>query len=227
MAGTVGPVQLFIQEDEIELADYAECAKVGDLIESLGRMRLRPGLATVGCAGCGLCCRDRVPILGSDLKLLEGALGISRAQLIRDHLDLPAQPDPEERAVQIADLARQMSVSITEATFLYEWNTGDPVVPKRALNSFCHWLRDRRCSIYPSRPLICSFYLCNFGNRLSGLFDSIVRQGIWHSYVILGWIDCHVVSHNPFLASDDPTQALLADFDIKVGPLLSKIAEVW
>ena len=226
MEGTRGAVQLFIQKDEIELADYIECAKVGDLMEALGRMQRRPGLATVGCAGCGLCCRDRVPVLGSDLKLLEEGLGISRTQLIRDHLDLPVQPDPEERSVQISDLARQISASITEATLLYEWNTGEPLVPKQAANGFCHWLHDRRCSIYLSRPLICSFYLCNFGNRLSGLFDSIVRQGIWYSYVVLGWIDRQVVAHNPFVAFDDPTNAPLAAFDIDVGPLLKRIAEV-
>ena len=227
MNGMKRAVRLFLQGDEIELAGYAADATVGDLIEALERMRLRPGLATVGCAGCGLCCRDRVPVLGADLPRLQRTLGLDREELMRDHLDLPERPDPAERAARIADLARQLRASEAEATMLYEWNTGEPLVPKQAADGFCHWLRDRRCSVYPGRPLICSFYLCNFADRLSALFDAIVRQGVWHSYVALGWIDRSAVAHNPFLAVDDPTQAPLGAFDVDVGPLLQRLAEAW
>ena len=98
MDGTGGPVRLLLDQDEIELAGYDERATVGDLIAALERMRLRPGLATVGCAGCGLCCRDRVPVLGADLPRLERALGLPREKLLRDHLELPDPPDAAERA---------------------------------------------------------------------------------------------------------------------------------
>ena len=227
MDGTESPVRLFLDEDEIELAGYGERATIGDLIAALERMRLRPGLATVGCAGCGLCCRDRVPVLGADLPRLEQAVGLSRERLLSDHLELPARPDPEERSAQIADLARQFRASHSEATLLYEWNTGEPIVPRQGDDGFCHWLQDRRCSVYPGRPLICSFYLCNFGDRLSALFDAIVRQGVWHSYVAVGWIESGVVAHNPFVSAGDPGRASLAAFDIDVAPLLQRMADTW
>ena len=227
MDGTARSVRLVLQRDEIELAGYAEHATIGDLMAALERMRLRPGLATVGCAGCGLCCRDRVPVLGADLPRLEQALGLSRERLLSDHLELPDPPDPEERAARIADLARQFRASPPEATLLYEWNTGEPIVPRQADDGFCHWLRDRRCSVYPGRPLICSFYLCNFGDRLSALFDAIVRQGVWHSYVAVGWIDSGLVAHNPFVSVNDPTRALLGAFDVDVSPLLERMADTW
>lgn len=227
MDGTESPVRLFLDQDEIELAGYGERATIGDLIAALERMRLRPGLATVGCAGCGLCCRDRVPVLGADLPRLERALGISRERLLRDHLELPAPPDPNERAARIADLARQFHASPAEATLLYEWNTGDPIVPRQDADGYCHWLHDRRCSVYPGRPLICSFYLCNFGDSLSALFDAIVRQGVWHSYVTVGWIDGGIVAHNPFVSAGDPGRASLAAFDIDVAPLLQRMADTW
>ncbi len=227
MDGTARSVRLVLQRDEIELVAYAEHATVGDLMAALERMRLRPGLATVGCAGCGLCCRDRVPVLGADLPRLEQALGLSRERLLSDHLELPDPPDPEERAARIADLARQFRASPPEATLLYEWNTGEPIVPRQAADGFCHWLRDRRCSVYAGRPLICSFYLCNFGDRLSALFDAIVRQGVWHSYVAVGWIDSSLVAHNPFVSVNDPTRALLGAFDVDVSPLLERMADTW
>ena len=227
MDGTARSVRLVPQRDEIELVAYAEHATVGDLMAALERMRLRPGLATVGCAGCGLCCRDRVPVLGADLPRLEQALGLSRERLLSDHLELPDPPDPEERAARIADLARQFHASPPEATLLYEWNTGEPIVPRQADDGFCHWLRDRRCSVYAGRPLICSFYLCNFGDRLSALFDAIVRQGVWHSYVAVGWIDSSLVAHNPFVSVNDPTRALLGAFDVDVSPLLERMADTW
>ena len=227
MDGTNGSLQLVLQRDEIELAGYAEQATIGDLITALERMRLRPGLATVGCAGCGLCCRDRVPVLGADLPRLERALGLSRERLLRDHLELPEPPDASERAARIADLARQFDASPAEATLLYEWNTGEPIVPRQSDDGFCHWLRDRRCSVYPGRPLICSFYLCNFGDRLSALFDAIVRQGVWHSYVAVGWIESGVVAHNPFVSAGDPTRAPLGAFDVDVAPLLQRMADTW
>lgn len=220
-------VRLVLQGDEIDLVGYDGTATVGDLIEALEQIRLRPGLATVGCAGCGLCCRDRVPVLGVDLPKLEQLLGIGREQLLIDHLDLPMKPDPVDRVAQITNLARQLRTSMAEATLLYEWNTGDPLVPKQEKDGFCHWLQDRRCSVYSGRPLICSFYLCNFGDRLSALFDAIVRQGVWHSYVVLGWIDCSEIAHNPFLTVDDPTHAPLSAFDVDVGPLLQRLSEVW
>lgn len=227
MADTAGAVRLAVERDEIELAGYAAGAVVGGLIAALERVRLRPGLATVGCAGCGLCCRDRVPVLGADLPRLERTLGISRERLLADHLELPERPDPDQRAARIADLARQLGATPAQATLLYEWNTGDPIVPKLAADGFCHWLRDRRCSVYAGRPLICSFYLCNFGDRLSALFDAIVRQGVWHSYVALGWIDRSVVAHNPFVSAGDPTQAPLRAFDVDAAPLLKRIADTW
>ena len=227
MDGTGSSVRLFLDQDEIELAGYDERATIGDLIAALERMRLRPGLATVGCAGCGLCCRDRVPVLGADLPRLERALGLSREKLLHNHLELPARPDPDERAAAIADLERQFRASQSEATLLYEWNTGEPIVPRQAEDGFCHWLRHRRCSVYPGRPLICSFYLCNFGDRLSALFDAIVRQGVWHSYVAVGWIESRVVAHNPFLSVGDPALAPLRAFDVDVAPLLQRMADTW
>lgn len=227
MADTAGAVRLTVEGDQIELAGYAGGAVVGDLIAALERARLRPGLATVGCAGCGLCCRDRVPVLGADLPRLQRALGIGRERLLADHLELPERPDPDRRAARIADLARQLRAAPAEATLLYEWNTGEPIVPKQAADGFCHWLRDRRCSVYAGRPLICSLYLCNFGGRLSGLFDAIVRQGVWHSYAALGWIDRGVIPHNPFVSAGDPAQAPLRAFDVDVTPLLRRLADAW
>lgn len=225
MAGTAGAVRLVVEGDRIELAGYAGRASVGDLIAALARMRLRPGLATVGCAGCGLCCRDRVPVLGADLPRLERTLGLGRERLLRDHLELPERPDPDDRAARIADLARQLRATPAQATLLYEWNTGEPIVPRQSADGFCHWLRDRRCSVYPGRPLICSFYLCNFGGRLSALFDAIVRQGVWHSYAALGWLDRGVIAHNPFVSAGDPAQAPLRAFDVDVAPLLQRLAD--
>lgn len=219
-------VQLILHGDEVELSGYAECATIDDLIAELERIRLRPGLATVGCSGCGLCCRDRVPVLGADLPRLERTLGLSRERLLHDHLDLPNPPDPQERAACIADLERQFQASPLEATLLYEWNTGEPIVPRQAEDGFCHWLRDRRCSVYSGRPLICSVYLCNFGNKLSALFDAIVRQGVWHSYAALGWIEDGVIPHNPFLSSTNPAQALLSAFEIDVTPLVHRMADI-
>ena len=158
MDGTGSSVRLFLDRDEIELAGYDERATIGDLIAALERMRLRPGLATVGCAGCGLCCRDRVPVLGADLPRLERALGLSREKLLHDHLELPppARPERARRPHRRLGAAVPRFASRGDAPLRVE-HRGTRSCRARTPTATANWLRDRRCSVYPGRPLICSF----------------------------------------------------------------------
>ena len=51
------------------------------------------------------------------------------------------------------------------------------------------------------------------GQRLEGLSDSIVRQGVWHAYQLLGWVPAADVQHNPFTCYPGYESLPLAELD--------------
>jgi hypothetical protein len=61
------------------------------------------------------------------------------------------------------------------------------------------------------------------GERLSVLYENIIRQGIWHSYLKLGWISEDALAHNPFLGAGTPADVHLRDFDVDLTPALESL----
>ena len=197
-------VTIEVSGRRVELAHYADDATVSELCSAVERARSAPGLKTVGCYDCGECCHDPVPLLGYDLARLAAEASVSPAAFAAEFVVLPEPPDLDQRRRTIADMARQHGLSELEAALLFEHNNGEPpLLAKKASEGptagECVFLVDRLCSIYQARPFICQLYVCNMGQRLEALFDSLVRQGVWHAYHLLGWVPAEDLSHNPCL----------------------------
>ena len=218
-----GAVRLEIRDGTIELGGYGARSTLWDLAVGVERIRTAPELETSRCHGCGRCCREPIPVLGLDIGRMAGRLGLSPDQIKARYLRFPESPDPVARRRDIESLKRQMDLSMMEATLIYEHNRAEPVTTKRDERGRCIFLEDNLCSIYEDRPYICRLYTCNMGERLSILYEQVENQGVWHSYVALGWLEAKEVVHNPFLGAEDYRSIPLSQFDVPLEGAMEKV----
>jgi Fe-S-cluster containining protein len=216
-------IQLEVQDDAIELRQYSNDATLQDLVDSTERIRLSKGLRTEHCYGCGICCKEPIPVLGYDLDKLTSRLGLSREALLDRYLDRPEVPCSEERNKAIRELERQHDLTALEATLVYEFNRAEPIILARDENGTCIFLRDNLCTIYEDRPYICRLYLCNMAEKLSVLYEKIAAQGIWHSYWALGWTRSEDIRHNPFLKGRCYREVYMNDFEFDLKNALERL----
>ncbi len=236
-------IEFIAENEEIELKSYDPDATLTELAAQLESFRLTCGLKTSECKGCGECCTDNIPVLGLDIpRLLEG-LNMSFEQATQSVFVLPERPDIDFRRKAIREMGKTAGITPLEATLLFEYNNAEPIIlAKQAQQSnqggqtevikseaqtgkdeqsdmignalpTCCFLHENLCSRYTIRPYSCGLYLCNMGQHLSYLQEMVIRQGTWHAYYKLGWIDKEEISHNPFLKAESYDELLIADFD--------------
>jgi Fe-S-cluster containining protein len=205
-------VSLTVDDGRIELLDYSPSTSLVELADRLNEFRAQPGLMTGFCAMCARCCYDTIPLFGYDLAALQ-ALAAERGESWTDYVVLPAPPDTAARRRAIAGLQRDNGMSRAEATLIYEANSAEPVTLARGGLGGCRFLDGALCSIYPRRPFACRLYVCNMGERLEALYESIVAQGVWHSYSVMGWIGPEEIAHNPFVAAERFDEVALESFE--------------
>lgn len=218
-------IKLSVTHDQIELDEYTDDVTINELAEAVESFRLdqiRSGrLKTRDCFDCGICCHDLIPVLGMDL----AAFGYQRGQgdgRLRNQLVLPERPDLSQRSKDIRETMTQFGISEPEATFLYDINRAEPLALPRREDGVCRYLEGNLCSIYERRPFNCRFYLCNMGTRLAALQETLVSQGTWHAYAMMGWIPESALPHNPFIHSRDYTAVPLAELEFKLDETMEE-----
>jgi Fe-S-cluster containining protein len=232
MFGSAKMLEFIAENEEIELKYYDQDATLSELSASLEAFRLSCGLKTSECRGCGECCSDNIPVLGLDIPTLLEGLHIDFSQAIQSILVLPERPDLDFRRKAIKEMAQSASISTLEAALLFEYNNAEPIILARRDGlspqcddnpQACCFLQDNLCSRYTVRPYSCGLYLCNMGERLSYIQEMIVRQGTWHAYFKLGWIEEEEIVHNPFLKADSYDKLLVSDFEFKLESTLEQL----
>lgn len=216
-------IQFISENEEIELKYYDPDTTLAELVEALEAFRLDCRLKTSECKGCGKCCSDNIPVLGLDMKLLTDGLGTDFGKAVQSVLVLPEKPDIAFRRKAIREMAESASITALEAALLFEYNNAEPIILSKKKNGECCFLERSLCSKYSIRPYSCGLYLCNMGPRLSYIQEMIIRQGTWHAYYLLGWIDEEEISHNPFLRSDSYGRLLAADFEFRLENTLEQL----
>jgi Fe-S-cluster containining protein len=220
--GSGGVIELTVQDQRIELVGYDGEDTLADLVVEVERFRLVTELKTRYCYGCGQCCHDPIPVLGGDLAELRRQSAERGVDLSR-YVSFPDPPDLEERREGIADMIRQHDLTPLQATLLYEHNCAEPLTLARSETGACRFLESNLCTIYPHRPFACRLYVCNMADRLEGLYETIVRQGVWHSYHELGWVPAEEISHNPFLGAEGYDRIRLQQFDFDLEGALQSL----
>lgn len=212
-------IRLSVIEDQIELEDYTNDVTILELADAVESFQLHhsqsESLKTRNCCGCGVCCHDLIPVLGMDL----AAFGFQPGQgeeLLRNQLVLPDPPDLRRRSKDIRETMTRFGIGEPEATFLYDVNQAEPLALPRREDGGCRYLEGNLCSIYEKRPFNCRFYLCNMGTRLAALQETLVSQGTWHAYAMLGWIPEAALPHNPFIHRRDYTAVPVAELEFKL-----------
>jgi Fe-S-cluster containining protein len=215
-------VSLTVDDGRIELLDYSPSTSLTDLADGLNEFRAQPGLMTGFCAMCARCCYDTIPLFGYDVPALQ-ALAAERGELWADYVVLPAAPDVAARRRAIKELERDNGMNRAEATLIYEANSAEPITLARNGLGGCRFLDGALCSIYPRRPFACRLYLCNMGERLEALYESIVTQGVWHSYRVMGWIPEEEIPHNPFVAAQSFAEVALESFESDLAAVAEEL----
>ena len=218
-------VEITIRGPELELGRYEDEATILDLALEVERTRPAPGLITAGCAGCGLCCGDTVPLFRQDITRISGEMGLSVEGFIDRYVDRPAAPDLSHRERTIGEQRERDALTLPESVYLYEHNFGDPFTPKKGADGRCVLLEDNLCTIYPARPFICMLHVCNMGERLSDIHANIVRKGIWDSYRIAGWIGADALEGNPFVTFEPLESIPIAEFELDTAGIMEKLAD--
>jgi Fe-S-cluster containining protein len=217
-------IEFAIQGKTIEMVSYSDDATLAELRSELDAFRDRPGLKTATCAGCGECCYyETLPVLGYDLESIRGFLNVDDSSLFANYLELPEQPSAQQRTKSIDEMIRDHKFESTTASLLYEYNQAEPIKLRKNPHGSCMFLEDDLCAIYQARLYTCGLYVCNMADRLSVLQEQIVRQGIWHSYHVLGWIDADLIGHNPFLHASGYGEVLIKDFDFDLSEAIEKL----
>ncbi len=134
----------------------------------------------------------------------------------------PAKPAEQAKQVEQANLVGQIE-SPEEAKPSEQLENIEQAEPAENAPQVCCFLHENLCSRYKIRPYSCALYLCNMGQRLSYLQEMIIRQGTWHAYYKLGWIDVEDISHNPFLKADSYDKLAIADFDFNFENTLEQL----
>ncbi len=212
-----------IQDKSIELAEYSDDAALNELVDALEGFRLRNGLKTRNCQGCGKCCKDNIPVLGLDLPVIPGGLASTGEGEPGSCIVLPEKPDLEARRKALTELRRTNGLTELEAALIYEYNNSEPLILARQQGGACLFLKNRLCSVYGRRPYSCGLYLCNMGEKLSYIQEMIIRQGTWHAYHLLGWVSAEEISHNPFLKASSYDELLVKDFDFGLENALEQL----
>lgn len=217
-------IELEVQGRTIEIISYSEDATLEELRSKVDTFRVQPGLKTAGCAGCGECCfYENLPVLGYDLQAIKEFLNVEDADLFERYLNAPEKPSQSERGKSIEEMMRDHGFDRTTASYLYEYNQAEPVTLRKSAAGSCMFLEDNLCTIYQARLYTCGLYICNMAEKLSVLQEQIVRQGVWHSYAVLGWIQPDAISHNPFLGSEGYGDVLIRDFDVDLTDAIEKL----
>lgn len=225
-------IEFIADDEEIELKYYDPDTTLTELAMELEAFRLTCGLKTSECKGCGECCSDDIPVLGLDIPAILEGMHISFEQAIQSTLVLPEKPDMAFRRKAILEMAQSASIKPLEATILFEYNNAEPIILARktrqpiqsgAAPEVCCFLENNLCSQYTIRPYSCGLYLCNMGERLSYIQEMIIRQGTWHAYYKLGWINEHEIAHNPFIKADSYDKLLVADFEFNLKNTLEQL----
>ena len=208
-------IKLEVHDRVIELVSYSRNATLLELRDAVENFRLGKGLKTDHCAGCGECCYfETLPVLGLDLLSIKKNLNVDDNELFSTYLELPERPDINGRRKAIVELARDNSLDSTTAALLFEYNNAEPINLRKGLSGSCKFLENNLCTIYGARLYTCGLYVCTAGEKLSVLQEQIVRQGAWHSYFIMGWIDQIDIAHNPFLGHTSFSTVTLSAFDV-------------
>lgn len=216
-------VEFISENNEIELKQYDLKTTLPELVAALESYRQTCDLKTKNCKGCGECCSDDIPVLGLDLQKLQEGLSIPFSKAIQSILVLPEQPDLKFRQKAIKEMSESASITILEATLLYEYNNAEPIILAKQDSGECCFLQQNICSRYTFRPYSCGLYLCNMGERLSYIQEMIIRQGTWHTYSKLGWIPEASIPHNPFLKASSYETLLVADFEFELKNTLDQL----
>ena len=219
-------IEFEIDDGNIELIRYSEDLTLSRFAEEFDTFRLQHTPLVRDCYACGECCGDPVPVLGYDIRRIRKETGEETEEeaekALRRFIDFPRKPDLEARRKGITDLQRQNGLEELEAVLIYEYNQAEPFTMARRDGS-CYLLEDKLCTVHDSRYYICRLFFCGLGDRLSGLFDTIVSQGVWFSYSLMGWISREEIPHNPFLKADSYDDVRLSDFDVDLQSALEKL----
>ena len=212
-------IELVLDENgAIEIGDCSRDSTLQDLVDALGGWLTGHG----ACRRCTRCCTDVIPLNGFEIQRLQDSVrGASIAERA-PYLRMPEPPDLHRRREGIREMQRTFEMSTKAATALYEHNNADPVCIAKADTGDCFFIRDGLCTRYSTRPLVCRLYHCRLGKRLSALNESIIAQGVWHSYSVLGWIDEKDLAHNPFVGAASYRQIRLDAFDHDFGDLVGQ-----
>ena len=217
-------IDLEVQGETIEIVSYSEEASLEELKTLVDAFRVREGLKTAYCQGCGGCCSDEnLPVLAYDLASIRRFLGVDDEILFSRYLELPERPSTEQRTKAVGEMMRNHGFDTITASLLYEYNQAEPIRLRENDAGSCLFLENDLCAIYQARPYTCGLYVCNMADRLSALQEQIVRQGIWHSYTELGWIEADEIEHNPFLRASGYCDIPLSSFDVDLSEAMEEL----
>ena len=206
-------IEFQIDDGNIELVRYPEDITLSEFAEELDTFRLQHTPEIRDCYACGECCGDPVPVLGYDILKIRAEKGVETEESLRRFIDFPRKPDLEARRKGINELRSHNGLDELEAALIYEYNQAEPFTMARKEGA-CYLLEENLCTVHDGRFYICRLFFCNLGDKLSGLFDSIVSQGVWFSYSLMGWLPEEEIPHNPFLKANSYDRVRLSDFDV-------------
>ena len=159
----------------------------------------------------------------SSLRLRGADTSTGSRKVAAQLLTLPEKPDIAARRKAIREMSAAAGITQLEAILLYEYNNAEPIILKKQESGECCFLKNRLCSRYTIRPYSCGLYLCDMGEKLSYLQEMVIRQGTWHAYYKLGWVQKEDISHNPFLKSESYDELLVSDFDFHLENTLEQL----
>ncbi len=206
-------IRLELENDKIELKEYSDDASLQELTKEVETFRLTNDLKTRYCKGCGECCNQPIPVLGLDIINFQKKTSLSLKEICDKYIVFPRKPDLNSRRKGIKEFMNMCGLTKEEAALLYEYNQCEPLILPRKKDGTCTFLDNETglCTIYAYRTFTCGLYICTMGDELSMLQEMVVRQGTWHAYSMIGWIDRDEISHNPFINADNYDKVYIKD----------------